>query len=121
MSRILIIDDDALLRDLLTKMLIRNGHQVVTAEDGRQGLLKFQQFNPDLILTDIIMPKKDGIEVIIKLLQFCPTLPIIAMSGGGRIVTADNLNAALMLGAKGILYKPFTYKQLQTVIAEVFS
>ena len=95
--------------------------KIKTPGDYRPGTKKGKIDSHPVWVVDIIMPKKDGIEVIIKLLQFCPTLPIIAMSGGGRIVTADNLNAALMLGAKGILYKPFTYKQLQTVIAEVFS
>jgi len=72
------------------------------------------------IITDIIMPEKDGIEVIVEVLKDNPELPIIAISGGRRAVTADfNLDSAEMLGVKGILQKPFTHEQLQELIESV--
>jgi YesN/AraC family two-component response regulator len=101
-------------------MLVRDGHQVFIANDGVEGIKSFHQFKPDLIITDIIMPEKDGIEVIMEVLKENPNLPIIAISGGRRAITADfNLDSAEMLGVKGILQKPFTHEQLQEVISSV--
>jgi CheY-like chemotaxis protein len=120
MAKILVIDDEGLLRDLIKKMLLRDGHQVFIANDGVEGIKSFHQFKPDLIITDIIMPEKDGIEVIMEVLKENPNLPIIAISGGRRAITADfNLDSAEMLGVKGILQKPFTHEQLQEVISSV--
>jgi CheY-like chemotaxis protein len=120
MAKILVIDDEGLLRDLIKKMLVRDGHQVFIANDGVEGIKSFHQFKPDLIITDIIMPEKDGIEVIMEVLKENPNLPIIAISGGRRAITADfNLDSAEMLGVKGILQKPFTHEQLQEVISSV--
>jgi len=120
MAKILVIDDEGLLRDLIKKMLLRDGHQVFIANDGVEGIKSFHQFKPDLIITDIIMPEKDGIEVIMEVLKENPNLPIIAISGGRRAITADfNLDSAEMLGVKSILQKPFTHEQLQEVISSV--
>ncbi len=122
MAKILVIDDEEQLRDLLKKMLTRDGHQVFMAQDGEEGVRSFYQFKPDLIITDIIMPNKDGIEVIMELLNANPELPIIAISGGRRAITAGfNLDSAEMLGVKGILQKPFTHQQLQDVIQETLN
>ena len=117
MAKILVIEDESQLSDVLKKMLIRDGHQVLIANDGLEGIKSFHQFNPDLIITDIIMPEKDGIEVIVEVLKVNPDLPIIAISGGRRALTASfNLDSAAMLGAKGVLQKPFTHEQLLEVI-----
>ena len=105
---------------MLKKFLTRDGHQVLIANDGVEGIKSYYQFGPDLIITDIIMPEKDGIEVIVEVLKDNPELPIIAISGGRRAVTADfNLDSAEMLGVKGILQKPFTHEQLQELIESV--
>ena len=117
MAKILAIEDESQLSDLLVRMLTRERHQVFIAHDGVEGMHSFYQFNPDLIITDIIMPNKDGIEVIMELLKVNPDLPIIAISGGRRALTASfNLDSAAMLGAKGVLQKPFTHEQLLEVI-----
>ncbi len=120
MLKILVIEDENLLSDLLKKFLTRDGHQVLIANDGVEGIKSYYQFRPDLIITDIIMPEKDGIEVIVEVLKDNPELPIIAISGGRRAVTANfNLDSAEMLGVKGILQKPFTHEQLQELIESV--
>ena len=117
MANILVIEDESQLSELLKKMLMRDGHQVLIADDGVEGIKSFHRFNPDLIITDIIMPEKDGIEVIMEVLKENPNLPIIAISGGRRAVTADfNLDSAEMLGVKGVLQKPFTHEQLLEVV-----
>jgi CheY-like chemotaxis protein len=98
-------------------MLSRDGHEVQTAFDGVEGMRMFGQFNPDLVITDIIMPNKDGIEVITELLCGNSGTPIIAISGGRRAITAEfNLESAELLGVKGILSKPFTRDQLRETV-----
>ncbi len=117
MAKILVIDDEDQLRDLLQKLLTREGHEIFIAHDGEEGVANFHQFNPDLVITDIIMPKKDGIEVITELHQSTPKLPIIVISGGRRAMAAGfNLDSVEMLGVRGILQKPFTHQQLQEVV-----
>lgn len=117
MAKILVIDDEDQLRDLLQKLLTREGHEICIAHDGEEGIANFHQFNPDLVITDIIMPKKDGIEVITELHQSTPKLPIIVISGGRRAMAAGfNLDSVEMLGVRGILQKPFTHQQLQEVV-----
>jgi CheY-like chemotaxis protein len=117
MAKILVIEDESQLSELLKKMLTRDGHQILVANDGVEGIKSFHQFNPDLIITDIIMPEKDGIEVIVQVLKEIPNLSIIAISGGRRAVTAEfNLDSAEMLDVKGVLQKPFTHEQLQEMI-----
>jgi CheY-like chemotaxis protein len=122
MAKILVIEDESQLSELFKKMLTHYGHQVLIANDGVEGIKSFHQFNPDLIITDIIMPEKDGIEVIVQVLKETPNLPIIAISGGRRAVTADfNLDSASMLEVKGVLQKPFTHEQLQEVVSMALS
>ena len=117
MAKILVIDDEEQLRDLLKQMLGRDGHEVQTACDGVEGMRIFGQFLPDLVITDIIMPNKDGIEVITELLYGNTGTPIIAISGGRRAITAEfNLESAELLGVKGILSKPFTRDQLREAV-----
>jgi DNA-binding NtrC family response regulator len=117
MAKILVIDDENQLLNLLKTMLIRDGHQVFIAPDGVEGIQIFNEFHPDLIITDIIMPNKDGIDVIVDVLGRNPELPIIAISGGCRSMTSElNLDSAKMLGVKDILEKPFTHKQLSETI-----
>lgn len=119
MTKILVIDDDEQMRNVLKKLLTHEGYQVFIAEDGIEGIKSFYQYHPDLVITDIIMPKKDGIEVIIELIQAHPNLPIIAISGGRRAVTAGfNLDSAQMLGVSARLLKPFTHQQLLNAIQD---
>jgi CheY-like chemotaxis protein len=117
MAKILVIDDEEQLRDLLKQMLTRDGHEVTTASDGVEGMRAFEQIQPDVVITDIIMPNKDGIEVITELLCKNAKTAIIAISGGRRAITAEfNLESAELLGVKGILSKPFTREQLREAV-----
>jgi DNA-binding NtrC family response regulator len=115
MAKILIIDDEEHMRVLLARMLTRDGHEVFTAEDGVEGVQSFYQVKPDLVITDIVMPNKDGLEVIAELLESNPKQLIIAMSGGRRILAAS-MDFVEIIGVKGMLQKPFTHQQLQEVV-----
>jgi len=83
MERILIIDDESQIRSMLRLMLERAGYEVVEASDGIDGIRIYRQNPTDLIITDLIMPNKDGIGMIIDLKKEFPEVKIIAMSGGG--------------------------------------
>ena len=106
MARILVIDDEQMLRRTLRALLERAGHEVVDAEDGNQGLALFNTQRPDLVLTDIIMPNREGVETIGEMRRQAPDLPIIAMSGGGRRGGDLFLTLAERLGASATLTKP---------------
>lgn len=116
--QVLLIDDDSEVRKVLSKMLQRAGHQVIEASNGLEGIARLQTGSVDLVLTDIMMPAMNGIEFIKMARQLCPSLKVIAMSGGGRTSNTDYLQQAGELGAIGTLRKPFTSSDLQTVLDE---
>src|SRR5918993_663597 len=99
MSKILVVDDEVMLRRTLRNMLERAGHVVDEAGDGNQALSRFRTDKPDLILMDIIMPDREGVETVGELRRLDPDIPIIAMSGGGSTGTHLFLDLAMRLGA----------------------
>ena len=112
MTRILVIDDEELARFTVREILEGAGYEVAEAKNGNQGLA-FQKAQPnDLVITDIIMPDKEGVETIIELKRDFPTLPIIAISGGGRTRNLDFLKLAEQYGAQKVLAKPFSEEEL---------
>ena len=118
MARILIIDDEDELRSMLRQMLEQAGHEVTEAVNGAEGIKLYEQDRPDLVITDIIMPEKEGVETIIALRRADPDLPIIAISGGGRLQATDFLTMARKLGARRTLSKPFRRDQLLEAVDE---
>lgn len=112
MPDILIIDDEELIRDSLATVLIREGYTVDTAVNGQEGMEKFEKDPARLIVTDIIMPKMEGIETIKKLREKYTDLKIIVISGGGRAGNLDFLAVAKKLGADISLHKPFSRAQI---------
>jgi CheY-like chemotaxis protein len=119
MAKIVVVDDEQMVRDFLKQMLTRTGHRVTVANDGEEALTAVEQVKPDLVITDIIMPNKDGIQFMTELSKRHPTLPFIAISGGRRSVTAQfNLDSAELIGAKAVLTKPFTFEQLQAALSK---
>ena len=118
MARILIIDDEDELRSMLRRMLEQAGHKVTEAVNGAEGIQLYKQDRPDLIITDIIMPEKEGVETIIALRRADPDLPIIAISGGGRLEATDFLTMTKKLGARRTLSKPFRRDQLLEAVDE---
>ena len=121
MADILIIDDDPDILVLCRSFLEKEGHAVRTETDGRTGVKAFRANPADLVLTDIFMPNEDGLEVIKQLRSLHPEVPIVAMSGGGRIVSvgAAALKAAKKTGAALTLKKPFTSHELVEAVTRV--
>ena len=117
MARILVIDDDAFVCTTIRRILGRAGHQVLTAPDGRRGLELFATERPDLVITDIIMPEMEGIEIIRAMKTGSPEAKIIAISGGGRLGSFDYLPMAAKLGASEIVAKPFEPMELIEVVS----
>lgn len=119
MALVLVIDDNAGLRAVVRLALESVGHAVVEASDGREGLLRLDSDSPDVMVTDILMPTKEGLETIREAREACPSLAIIAMSGGGGLEALDVLRIALEFGADKILEKPFRSAELRDAVAGV--
>ncbi|MCK5226789.1 MAG: response regulator [Desulfobulbaceae bacterium] len=121
MAIILIADDDPPIRELLQRILENQGHTVVTFSNGK-GIFDFlKKEKADLVITDLIMPDKEGLETIRELQQTHPEIKVIAMSGGGRDKPDDYLNMALAFGAGKALTKPFTKQEVISAINEALS
>ncbi|MCD6296968.1 MAG: response regulator [Deltaproteobacteria bacterium] len=112
MALILIIDDDTEIREVLRQILERAGYEVMEASDGREGINLYRERQADLIITDIVMPKKDGLETITDLRVEFPGSKIIAISGGGRLDPKPYLELAEGFGADRLLTKPFGHEEL---------
>jgi CheY-like chemotaxis protein len=123
MVKTLIIDDDNEFRAMLREMLEKAGYNnVKEAENGNIGVKLFSEDPFDLVITDIIMPDKEGIETIMELRKDCPSLKIIAMSGGAAIGDSRSyLSLAGHLGADRMLEKPFKRSELINTIQELLS
>lgn len=120
MANILIIDDEEDIRELLTMLLVQENHDVSVAQDGIDGLNRHKETKFDLIITDIVMPNKDGVELISELNNTGDNTPIIAISGGNRNIGGEfNLVSASTLGVEIILKKPFSNDELIEAINRV--
>lgn len=106
MASILVIDDNPEFRDILRSHLEANGHRTLLASDGEQGLALLERETVDIVLTDILMPQRDGVEVLREAKRRWPGLPVIAISGGGWIKATELLGMAEKLGADQVLQKP---------------
>ena len=107
MKRILVVDDEAQIRTMLTQMLEQEGYTVHTAENGEEGMSLVNRQAFDLVITDMIMPVKDGLKFIMELMRDYPDLKILAISGGGAIKAERYLTMAGYLGDIATLEKPF--------------
>jgi DNA-binding NtrC family response regulator len=119
MGRILVIDDEPHILLMVKKMLERVGYEVDLASNGSEGLRLYQQIRPVLVITDIIMPEKEGLETIREMKRSSSDLKIIAMSGGGKISADNYLETARIFGASRLIEKPFSQKQLLSYVEEL--
>jgi CheY-like chemotaxis protein len=110
MTRILLVEDEERVRALLKGVLDSNGYEVQEASSGKEALQSYALSPPDLILTDLVMPDMEGIELITKIRKSDPNLKIIAMSGSNYLYIAERL------GVDGILAKPFSNKALLNAV-----
>jgi len=113
MSTVLIVDDDPQIRSWLRELLDAEGHQVIEAGDGNEALACFHRSHPDLVVLDIYMPNKDGLETILLLRKIDPDVKILALSGG-VIKGYDVYKPAKAFGAQAALGKPFSAKEFLT-------
>lgn len=117
MKRLLVIDDDDQMRQMLKQMLERAGYEIIDAPDGQTGIELYRQNPTDLIITDLIMPQKDGMETIIELKRDFPNVKIIAISGGSRAMDPrDYLHYTTQFGIVHTLTKPFDPKEMIAMI-----
>lgn len=120
-AQVLLVDDDPDFRDALGKQLVHAGYSVAQASDGEEAIEWLKQHTADLVILDIVMPNKEGLETILALRRSHPGLPVIAVSGGGRIDAHDYLHLAENLGAAAVLAKPFPFAELQKHITKALS
>lgn len=118
---ICVIDDDESVRQTVGRILKSAGYAVVDAKDGEVGLRTVERANPAMIITDIVMPNREGIETIREAKRQFPQIPIIAISGGGRLGPDGFLDLALKLGADDCLAKPFRPAELLDKVKRLLS
>ncbi len=119
MKRILVIDDALQIRELLKTVLELEGYDVTITKDGDEGVEAFRKNPADLIITDMIMPTKEGLEIIQELVDEYKNIKIIAMSGGGNIGPDSYLKAAELFGAAKTFQKPFNIDELKETVKEL--
>lgn len=121
MARILLVEDDDAVREILRKALVSEGHTVDEAPNGELALAAHRRQASDLVITDLVMPEKDGLEMIIELRRMDPAVKIIAMSGGGRTLGPGQLylESARLFGAHRLLSKPFTAAALLKAVSDL--
>jgi DNA-binding response OmpR family regulator len=118
---ILIVDDDPQIRKLLSAILKRDGYGIITAPDGRQALRELDNQAVDLVITDLIMPGKEGIETIMEMRKKIPGMPIIAISGGGKLNPQTYLDIARSLGAVRTMSKPINPASLTATVKDLLA
>jgi DNA-binding NtrC family response regulator len=106
--RVLIIDDESEVRSLLSRTLTLAGYEVVTVASGEEGTRACRQHSFDMVVVDMVMPEKDGLETLMEIRRGSPQARIIAMSGAPRTHVMDPLSVAMKLGAVASIMKPFT-------------
>jgi len=116
MKKILIIDDEPHILLMLKKMLERSGYEIELATNGVEGIELFKKIKPDLVITDIIMPEKEGLETIREMKRIKSDLRIIAMSGGGKVSADNYLKIAKIFGASKLIAKPFAVKEMVSAV-----
>ncbi len=114
--KILVVDDNKKFLAMLSEYLNDNGFVVEISDNGNEALKKFADFIPDIVITDIVMPDIDGIELLLQLRKTNPDVKVIVMSGGNRGHADAYLHMADKLGANAILNKPFELEELMQAI-----
>lgn len=117
-ERILVVEDDPSIRRVLRIALSQAGYQVIEAGDGHEAMRLWRDQRADLVITDLHMPNKNGLEVIMELRALSPSTPIVAMTGGGRSNDSELLGDARLLGAVRTVAKPFGLEAMLAVVQQ---
>ncbi|MDX9972836.1 MAG: response regulator [FCB group bacterium] len=120
MPRVLVVDDDAQIRRLFRMALEGEGYEVHEAGDGVAALSHFAEIRPELVITDVMMPEKDGLETILEIRRAAPQARILAVSGGGQLNVLTCLVMARNLGADAVLAKPVQVNALLDIVRQLF-
>lgn len=119
MPSILLVDDDEQFRAMLSEVLADAGYQVHQACNGQQAIKMYASLPTDLVITDLVMPEKEGLEMISELRQLYADVRIIAISGGTRGGEQTCLKIAKAFGAQRVLAKPFSHREILTAVNQV--
>ena len=120
-ARILVVDDNSSVARLIAHILSTGGYEVALAANGREAWVKLLEGDYVAVLTDIVMPDMDGLELIKKIRTWNDNIAIVAMSGGGTVATMDFLPTAQAFGANAVFSKPFRAQPLLQIVANVLS
>jgi CheY-like chemotaxis protein len=121
MARILVIEDNSDFRDTLTAMLQAADHDVQSAGNGREALEMLAANAFDLLITDVLMPEVDGIELLTAIRKMPSRLPVVAISGGGSMPASLALSLSTSLGARAVLFKPFYSQELMDAVHQALN
>ncbi|MFT5392097.1 MAG: two-component system chemotaxis response regulator CheY [Gammaproteobacteria bacterium] len=118
---VMVIDDEPAVRSLIQHILVEAGYRVEAVPDGAVALARLEACAPDVVITDVVMEPLDGIEVMRDIRKLLPEIPIIAMSGGGRLGSNQYLQMCVRLGAKSTIEKPFRPGELLRVVEDAIT
>jgi len=121
MTTILLVDDDDQFRSMLSAVLRRAGYEVREACNGNEATIMYCSHQTDLVITDLIMPEKEGLETIREIRHTNPGVKIIAMSGGGRNGFEDYLKVAKAFGARIVIDKPFSHQEILSAVRKALA
>ena len=116
MKRILLVDDDSMARNYFRTLLVGAGYEVIEASDGKQAVALYREKRPDLVVTDIYMPKMSGLDAMLEMDPRSDGVPVIAVTGGGAGTGTDPLRLAESLGAVRTFQKPFPYEEFLAAV-----
>ncbi|VGO22297.1 response regulator [Pontiella sulfatireligans] len=119
MALILIIDDDPVIQKLFSQFLAGKGYQTAQAANGKEGLRLMEERTPDLVITDILMPEMDGLEILMAIRSQRGDIPVIAISGGMRTAPINFLQHAKVFGARHVFEKPVPLDVLLKAVEEL--
>ena len=121
MARILFIEDEEQIRKTSAALLRAAGHEVVTAADGQEGVEQFARQTFDLVITDVLMPRMGGAEMIAAVRRIRPEIKVLATYGGGYVSGVNPVATAQRLDADQLLAKPYSFDDLRAAVAVVMS
>ena len=120
MAKILIVDDEDSVLMLLSEILSQDNHDITVAKTGAEGIEKYHTDNFELVITDLVMPEKTGLDLIMEIRKANPDIKVIAISGGGGIQGRfDYLPIAKLIGALEVVKKPFQISDVKDAVARL--